>query len=303
MADILYYAFPVFLALLGLEALVLRRARRRGRRALRGHRSADTWASLAMGAGNVAISAAVHGALLGAYGWLWEHRLFDLGAGAATFALLFVAEDFTYYWWHRASHEVRVLWAAHENHHSSEYFHFGTALRQSWTTPFTVPLFYWWLPLAGFRPDLLFTQIAISLMYQFWIHTELVDRLPRPLEWILNTPSHHRVHHATNVRYLDRNHGGILIVWDRLFGTFEPEDEPVRYGTTRPLRSVHPLRIAFHEWAGIARDLRAPGPLALRVQRLLRPPGWSPDGSTPTAAQMRARLAAAPSEPARGGAG
>jgi hypothetical protein len=147
-------------------------------------------------------------------------------AGQA-FLLLFFVEDLTYYLWHRASHEVRFLWAAHENHHSSQYFNLSTALRQSWTTPFTVPLFYWWLPLAGFHPAMIATQISISLIYQFWIHTELIDRMPRWFEAVFNTPSHHRVHHGANVEYLDRNHAGILIVWDRLFGTFEPERERV----------------------------------------------------------------------------
>jgi sterol desaturase/sphingolipid hydroxylase (fatty acid hydroxylase superfamily) len=296
MGEIIYYAFPAFVALLLVEAAWLRRARRLAASepagpddGLRGYRRADTWASLAMGGGNVAITAAVHGGLLVVYTWLWEHRLFEIGTGATAFVLLFVAEDFTYYWWHRVSHEVRLLWAAHENHHSSEYFNYSTALRQSYTTPFTVPLFYWWLPLAGFHPVMIFTQISLSLIYQFWIHTELVDRLPGPVEWLLNTPSHHRVHHGANVEYLDRNHGGILIVWDRLFGTFEPERVRVRYGLTHPLRSFDPLRIAFHEWIDMLRAVRRPAPWRPRLGYLFAPPGWSPDGSSLTARQLRAR--------------
>jgi sterol desaturase/sphingolipid hydroxylase (fatty acid hydroxylase superfamily) len=290
MGEIIYWAFPVFVALLLLEQALLRRARREGRD-VRGALPADTWASLAMGAGNVLITAAVHGATLGLYFWLHERRIFDLGSGAAAWALLFVAEDFTYYWWHRASHEVRFLWAAHENHHSSEYFNYATALRQSYTTPFTVPLFYWWLPLAGFHPLMVFTQISVSLIYQFWIHTELVGRLPRGFEWVFNTPSHHRVHHGTNVEYLDRNHGGILIVWDRLFGSFEPERARVRYGLTKPIHGWNPLRIAFHEWAAMLHDAGHARGWRGRLGALLAPPGWSPDGSSLTAKQMRERLA------------
>jgi sterol desaturase/sphingolipid hydroxylase (fatty acid hydroxylase superfamily) len=291
---ILYLAFPVFLALLALESARLRRAQEAGRSDLRGTLPPDTWASLAMGGANVVLSAAVHGTILAGYLWLYEHRIFEIGTGARAWVLLFFAEDFTYYWWHRASHEVRFLWAAHENHHSSEYFNYSTALRQSWTTPVTVPLFYWWLPLLGFHPLMIFTEISISLIYQFWIHTELVDRMPRWFEAVFNTPSHHRVHHGANVEYLDRNHGGILIVWDRLFGTFEPERARVRYGLTHNIHTWNPVRIAFHEWVDLVRDaFRAPTWRG-RLGAVFAPPGWSADGSTLTARQLRARLAALP---------
>jgi len=201
--------------------------------------------------------------------------------------LLFFAEDFTYYWYHRASHEVRFLWAAHENHHSSERYNLSTALRQSWTTPFTEMLFYWPLPLLGFHPTMLLTQKAVSLLYQFWIHTELIDRLGAA-ERLFNTPSNHRVHHGSNLEYLDRNHGGILIVWDRLFGTFEPERARVRYGLTKRLESFNPLTIAFHEWSALARDVRRADSWRARLAYVFAPPGWSPDGSTLTARQLRA---------------
>jgi len=283
---IVYYAIPLFVTLLVLEQALLRRARREGRD-VRGVRREDTWASLAMGGGNVVVAAAVHGATLGLYFWLYERRLFELGTGASAWVLLFFAEDFTYYWWHRASHEVRLLWAAHENHHSSEYFNYSTALRQSYTTPFTVPLFYWWLPLAGFHPLMIFTQISLSLLYQFWIHTELVGRMPRAFEAVFNTPSHHRVHHGANVEYLDRNHAGILIVWDRLFGSFEPERARVRYGLTKNIHTWNPLRIAFHEWASMLRDAARASGWRARLGYLLAAPGWSPDGSTLTAKQLR----------------
>lgn len=287
MDDLLYLAIPLFLALLGLEQALLYRAQRAGRD-VRGARREDTLASLAMGVGNVLISGSVKVFLLAAYLWLYEHRLFDLGAGPAVWVLLFFVEDCTYYWWHRASHEVRFLWAAHVNHHSSEYYNYSTALRQSYTTPFTVPLFYWWLPLVGFHPLMIFTQVAISLLYQFWIHTETIDRLPRWFEAIFNTPSHHRVHHGANVEYLDRNHGGILILWDRLFGSFEPERARVRYGLTRNVRTYNPLRIAFHEWAALGRDLARASTWHARLGALFAAPGWSPDGTTKTSRQLRA---------------
>jgi sterol desaturase/sphingolipid hydroxylase (fatty acid hydroxylase superfamily) len=291
MGEILYFAFPVFIALLLLERALVRRARREGRSGLHGYFGPDTRASLWMGVGNVVITFAAGGATLGLYFWLYQHRLFEIGTSAAAWVALFFAEDFTYYWWHRSSHEVRFLWAAHENHHSSEYFNYSTALRQSYTTPFTVPLFYWWLPLAGFHPLMILTQVSISLIYQFWIHTELVGKLG-PVEWIFNTPSHHRVHHGANVEYLDRNHAGILIVWDRLFGTFEPERAPVRFGLTKNIHTFNPLRIAFHEWAAIGRDALRASAWRARLGYVFAPPGWSPDGSTLTAPQLRARLQA-----------
>ena len=289
MGEILYYAFPVFIALLYLERAATRRARRAGPTDLRGYYGPDTRASLAMGVGNVLITAAVAGATLALYFWLYAHRLFEIGRGPLAWLALFFAEDFTYYWWHRSSHEVRFLWAAHENHHSSEYFNYSTALRQSYTTPFTVPLFYWWLPLVGFHPLMILTQISISLMYQFWIHTETIDRMPAWFEAVFNTPSHHRAHHGSNIEYLDRNHAGILIVWDRLFGTFEPERARVRYGLTKNIHTWNPLRIAFHEWAAIVRDALRAGSWRARLGYVFAPPGWSPDGSTLTAPQLRAQ--------------
>jgi sterol desaturase/sphingolipid hydroxylase (fatty acid hydroxylase superfamily) len=203
--------------------------------------------------------------------------------------VLFFAEDLCYYWFHRLHHEVRFLWAAHVNHHTSQYFNLSTALRQPWFTPITGPIF--WLPLAllGYPPAMILTAEAISLIYQFWIHTETVKRLPRAFEFLFNTPSHHRVHHGKNVAYLDRNHAGVLIVWDRLFGTFAEEDahDPARYGITHDLTSFNPFWIAVHEFVSIGRDLRRAGSLRAAFGYLFAPPGWSPDGSSLTAAQLR----------------
>jgi sterol desaturase/sphingolipid hydroxylase (fatty acid hydroxylase superfamily) len=253
----------------------------------------DALASISMGLGNLFFSALVKGGVLAIYLALYQFRLFEIGHGPLAWLLLFFAEDLCYYAFHRSHHGVRVLWAAHVNHHSSERYHLATALRQSWTTPFTGFWFWLPLPLLGFHPLMIMTQQAISLLYQFWIHTELIDRLG-PLEAVLNTPSHHRVHHAVNTRYLDRNHAGILIIWDRLFGTFEPESraDPVRYGITKNIGTYNLLRIAFHEWTAVLRDAFHARGLRNKLGYLFAPPGWSPDRSTLTAAQMRAALAA-----------
>jgi sterol desaturase/sphingolipid hydroxylase (fatty acid hydroxylase superfamily) len=286
--DLTLYAVPAFVVLMLLELGVTfaeRRDRARSR-TVRGYETRDTAASLAMGVGNRIIFTVVEGGVLVAALALYHHRLFDLGNAWWVWALCFIAEDLTYYVFHRASHEVRFLWAAHENHHSSERYNLSTALRQSWTTPFTELLFYWWMPLLGFHPVMILTAKGMSLLYQFWIHTECIDRLGW-LERVLNTPSHHRVHHGTNVEYLDRNHAGILIVWDRLFGSFEPERAPVRYGLTKAVGSFHPFVIAFHEWAAMLRDVRRARTWRARLGYVFAPPGWSPDGSTLTARALR----------------
>jgi len=186
-----------------------------------------------------------------------------------------------------------VLWGCHVNHHSSRYFNLSTALRQPLLTPLTAPVFWAPLPLIGFPPWMVLTAQAWSLLYQFWIHTEAIDRLG-PLEWFMNTPSHHRVHHGKNVAYLDKNHAGIFILWDRLFGTFAPEAEPVIYGLTTDIQTFHPLRIAFHELAAIGRDLRHARTLWAMLGHAFAPPGWSQDGSSQTAAQLQRSLRNAP---------
>ena len=206
--------------------------------------------------------------------------------------LLFVLDDFVYYWFHRANHEIRLLWAGHVAHHSSQKLNFGTALRQGVTERVHKYLFWLPLPLLGFVAIMIMTMIGLNLLYQFWVHTELVRRLPKVFEQIFNTPSHHRVHHASNVRYLDCNHAGVLIVWDRLFGTFSPEleQEPVVYGLTHNLDTYNPARVAFGEYANLVRDcLRAEG-WRDRLRYIFLAPGWRHDGPDERARVLRANL-------------
>jgi len=278
--EIVLYAIPGFIALMIIEAVITSRSQ------WRGYELRDTFASLAMGVANVVLTIAFAGSAAALMFFLYDHRLWTLGSGVEAWVLTFFVEDFTYYWFHRASHESRFLWAAHVNHHSSQRYNLSTALRQSWTTIFTTKLFYWPLPLLGFHPAMIATAAAVSLLYQFWIHTECIQRLGW-LEWIFNTPSHHRVHHGSNVEYLDRNHGGILIIWDRMFGTFEPEAAAVRYGLTKNLSTYNPLRIAFHEWAALWADMRQARSWREALTLFFAPPGWSADGSTLTSREMQ----------------
>lgn len=215
------------------------------------------------------------------FGWEWWSWL-----------ALFFIDDFIYYWFHRANHEVRFMWAGHVNHHSSEYMNYGTALRQGVGERLYKYVFWLPLPLLGFEPAMVMTMISISLFYQFWIHTRAIDKLPPVVEAIFNTPSHHRVHHASNVRYLDCNHGGILIIWDRLFGTFseEAESEPVVYGLTHNIHTFNPIQIVLYEYRAMFRDMRSADRWRDKLRYLLLAPGWHHDGPDQRSRSLR-RLA------------
>jgi sterol desaturase/sphingolipid hydroxylase (fatty acid hydroxylase superfamily) len=165
-----------------------------------------------------------------------------------SWVLVLFLDDFFYYWFHRASHEIRFFWNFHVVHHSSEYFNLSVAVRQSWFSGIAHWIFYAPIALLGFPPWMMIAAHGFNLIYQFWIHTPFVKSLGAPLEYILNTPSHHRVHHAVNEPYLDKNYGGILIIWDRMFGSFVPEKEKPRYGIIKPLRSFNPLWANLHAW-------------------------------------------------------
>jgi len=193
------------------------------------------------------------------FAWAWEHRAFTAPLDRWwSWVLLFVGEEWCYYWYHRTSHTVRWFWATHAVHHSPNELSFATAYRLGWTGSLTgTPLFFLPLVLLGFPPALVVAALGLNLLYQFWLHSVWIPRLGW-LEWVLNTPSHHRVHHASNAEYLDANFGGVVIVFDRLFGTLveERSDLPCRYGLVKPLHSYNPVRIAFHEWQAMARDLQ-----------------------------------------------
>ncbi|WP_432896624.1 sterol desaturase family protein [Micromonospora matsumotoense] len=267
------YAVPAFLLLIAVEAWSYRFAPDDDER---GYERRDTTTSLTMGAGSQLVGFPWKLLTIGLYVALWSVAPVQLSpTSVGTWVLLFFADDLAYYWFHRTHHEVRLFWASHVVHHSSTHFNLSTALRQSWTPMTSLPF---WLPLAllGIPPWMIFLQQSVSLLYQFFLHTERIDRLPRPVEWVFNTPSHHRVHHGANREYLDRNYGGILIVWDRLFGSFAPEHTPVRYGLTTNIGTYNPLRVATHEYAAIWADVRRAGSWRHRLGHVLGRPGWQP---------------------------
>ncbi len=283
---LIYYAIPFFLATVILEAWLIQRRERKAGAELAGHTTKDSFASIAMGVGNLVVEATLKILPFAGLAWLYQFRVFDIPVAWWSWILLFFAEDFCYYWFHRLHHEVRALWAAHVNHHSSTHYNLTTALRQSWTTPITGFLFWAPLPLLGFPIEMILVQKSISLLYQYWLHTELIDRMGW-FEVLFNTPSHHRVHHGRNPIYLDRNHAGILIIWDKMFGSFEPEGEPVDYGLTKNIHTYNPFRIAFHEWASMLKDSWDARTWRGRLGYLLMPPGWTEDGCGKTAHALR----------------
>jgi len=262
-------AVPGFIVLLILEAIAAAIMRRDL------YEIKDTAASLTMGVSNLLISLFSKAVQFSVLVFLYKFAIFKIGYAWWAWVLAFFADEFSYYWFHRTSHEVRIFWASHVIHHSSQRYNLSTALRQTWTGGFMSFIFWLWMPIVGFPPLMVLTMNAISLLYQFWIHTELV-RSMGPLERVLNTPSHHRVHHGANANYLDRNHGGTLIIWDRLFGTFAAEDpaDPPRFGLTKNLNSFNPLRIAFHEWIAIGRDIRRTRGWRNKLRSVFGSPGW-----------------------------
>ncbi|HMP56385.1 MAG TPA: sterol desaturase family protein, partial [Novosphingobium sp.] len=247
---------PVTLAIPGFVLLVLAEMLRARRRSPQAYEPADTMTSLGLGLGNTVAAALTAGIVFSAMTFLFDHRVAALGWHWWVWIAAFVLDDFNYYWAHRTGHRVRWFWAAHVNHHSSQHYNLSTALRQTWTGFAALSfLFRIWPALLGFPPAMLVAVAGINLIYQFWIHTEVIDKLGRA-EAVLNSPSLHRVHHGSNRRYLDRNHGSILICWDRLFGTFEREREPVVYGLTKNINTFNPARVASHEHVDILRDVR-----------------------------------------------
>lgn len=266
----LLLALPALMAAGLIEALLWRRLR--GRRYPWG----EGLASIGVAIGQAAQRLLASGAIAALFFAVWPWRFWTVPLDTAWgIALLFLAVEFAYYWHHRLHHRVRWFWATHAVHHSPNEMTFLTAIRLGWTAEISGG-FLPFLPLVllGFHPVGVFAMLAANLIYQFWIHTETVPRLGW-LEYVLNTPSNHRVHHASNERYLDRNFGGVLIIFDRLFGTYiaEAKDEPCRYGLTTPLLSTNPVTIAFHEWRNMLRDVRRARGWKAKLRMLFGPPG------------------------------
>lgn len=282
---------PVSYAVPGFVLLVLLEMMWAWRKSPDSYEPRDTLTSLAMGLGSTIAGLLTAGIVGSAFAAVYQYRLFEIGWAWWAWAACFILDDLAYYWFHRTAHRVRWFWASHVNHHSSQHYNLSTALRQTWTGTIAFS-FIFRLPLLfiGFPPAMILFCAGLNLIYQFWFHTEAIDKCPRWFEAVFNTPSHHRVHHATNPLYLDRNYAGVFIIWDRMFGTFQAEVKEIRphYGIVKQLGSFNLLWAVFHEWIGIGRDVWN-APWGSKLGYVWRAPGWSHDASRDTSDAIRER--------------
>ena len=283
--NLILYAIPLFVATVIIEGIIIYKKKPQN------YNIKDTFASLAMGIGNVLVNLLSKILVVIIITFLYEnYKTTTIPFVWWAWLLILFADDFCYYWAHRIGHESRFFWASHIVHHSSQKYNLSTALRQTWTGGFFTFIFYLALPLLGFHPLMIFTQMSISLLYQYWIHTELIDKMPRWFETFFNTPSHHRVHHGSNPLYLDRNYAGIFIIWDKLFKTFQPEldEEKVVFGLTTNIKTFNPLTIAFHEWILVFKDaITSKTSFENKLKYFIKPPGWRHDGTGILANDLR----------------
>jgi alkylglycerol monooxygenase len=275
--NLIALAIPVFFVFIGVELLIARRRRTRV------YRLGDALADLGCGIGQRAVLVLGGAAVLGLYVLVHEHaRLITFAPGSPwPWVIAVLGVELGYYWWHRLSHEVNLLWAVHVVHHQSEDYNLAVALRQAVLSPVTVLPFYLPLAVLGVPPLHFVVVEALVTLYQFWIHTELVGRIG-PLEAVLNTPSHHRVHHAVNPQYLDRNYAGTFILWDRLFGSFAPERQPCIYGVSHPLRSFNSAWAQVQPFAALFGDAARAPSLREAVRFVFAPPEYRPAWVGPT---------------------
>jgi len=283
--DMLIRAMPAFIVLIILESIVL----------IKEHHFKKNMkhfsTNIALVVGFAIINILFKGVIWMIYEFIYTHRIYTFHINTlAIVAICFIADDFSYYWFHRFSHTIRILWASHAVHHSSEEYSLSTAaLRQTWTGNITGTFLFWaWMPFVGFNPAMVLMIKSISLIYQFWIHTETINKMPAWFEAVFNTPSHHRVHHGSDLIYLDKNYAGTLIIWDKIFKTYQPEKFTPKYGLTKKLNTSNPFVIAFHEWIYMFRDLKKSKNFSECLHHVFNAPGWSKNGETKTTKQLRA---------------
>lgn len=286
--DIIIYAIPVFIILMAIELYINYKEKKEL------YNLKDAVSSITMGFGSIFVDLFAKFIYLTVFLYFYENfRIFTFPSVWWSFAILVVLEDFFFYWRHRMMHEVRLLWASHSVHHSSTSYNLSTALRQEWVGRYFAIPFFIALPFLGFHPLMILIVHSTSLIYQYWIHTQTIDKLPAWFEYIMNTPSHHRVHHGSNDKYLDKNHAGVFIIWDRMFGTFQKElaDEKVVFGLTSNLESYKIWDIASFEWVNLWKDFAQKNiSLKSRFLYLIKPPGWKHDGTGITTKELQKDL-------------
>ena len=264
-------SIPIYFMLIGIELLIQFFTHKKL------YRLTDAITNINCGITEQITGVFVKAALIGGYQYVFEHwALFEIPVTWWSIALLFLGVDFCYYWAHRMSHEVNIMWGGHVVHHQSEDYNFSVALRQGSFQKFWT--FWFYLPLAflGFDTLTFLLVSALNTVYQFWIHTETIGKLPKPIEWIFNTPSHHRVHHGRDPKYIDRNHAGSLIIWDRMFGTFQEEEEKPTYGITTPVATWNPVKANFQHYINMMKQIIITPGWINKLKIIINKPGWKP---------------------------
>jgi len=259
---------PIVLAMIFAEALISNWQNRKY------YKREDTYCTVGLLAGNIVMAFAIKGLVLVFHFYLYQFRVFDF-ANTIPFwvmwILTFIMIDLVFYVYHRMSHRIRFLWAIHLSHHSSEEMNFAVSFRQAWFGPISKIPFFMTLPLLGFDPTIIAVAGVISTLWGIVGHTQIVDKLG-PLEWVFNTPSHHRVHHGSNKQYIDKNYGNLLIIWDRMFGTFEPEEEPVTFGLVNNVNTFNPAKITFMAWSSMIEDIKNKNDFSEMLNAIFGPP-------------------------------
>ncbi len=269
--SLIIYAIPVFFLLIGIELLITKM------KSLSYYRMNDAIANLSCGIGSQISGVFTKTVTFIGYLYLYEHSFWKIPNNALTFILLFIGVDFFYYWFHRLAHEISFLWGSHVVHHQSEEYNLTVALRQAALQGMFSWVFYLPLALVGFSPAAFLTIASLQTLYQFWIHTKLIGKMNPVFEYVFNTPSHHRVHHGVNPKYIDRNHGGTLIIFDRWFGTFQAEEEEVVYGITKQTNSWNPLWVNFEYWLDLFKEAFQVKKVKNFFLMMLKMPGWKPE--------------------------
>ena len=259
---------PIVLAMIFAEALISNWQNRKY------YKKEDTYCTVGLLAGNIVMAFAIKGLVLAFHFYLYQFRAFDFSISIPLWVmwlLTFIMIDLVFYVYHRMSHRIRFLWAIHLSHHSSEEMNFAVSFRQAWFGPISKIPFFMTLPLLGFDPTIIAVAGVISTLWGIVGHTQIVDKLG-PLEWVFNTPSHHRVHHGSNKQYIDKNYGNLLIIWDRMFGTFEPEEEPVTFGLVNNVNTFNPAKITFMAWSSMIEDIKNKNDFSEMLNAIFGPP-------------------------------
>ena len=259
---------PIVLAMIFLEILVS------NFRNQNFYKRSDTLCTVGLLLGNIIVAFAIKGIVLAFHIYLYQFRVFDFVNEIPIWALwimTFISIDLVFYVYHRMSHRIRFLWAIHLSHHSSEEMNFAVSFRQAWFGPISKIPFFMVLPLLGFDPTIIAVAGVISTLWGIVGHTQVIGKLG-PLEWIFNTPSHHRVHHGSNKQYIDKNYGNLLIIWDRMFGTFEPEQEEVKFGLVNNVNTFNPVKVTFIAWKSMIKDLKQKNSFFEAIKVIFGPP-------------------------------